>query len=51
MVKSWDREAGKAQGYAYAETFNVIVLKEENEDRNGTGVSLKPDQPEPEPPK
>lgn len=51
MVKSWDRETGKTHGYAYAESFNVITLKEDTEaERGGTGVSLKPDQPEPEPP-
>jgi LmbE family N-acetylglucosaminyl deacetylase len=47
MVKSWDRETGKAQGYAYAESFHVMVLKQDEEPQNGTGVSLKPAGDEP----
>ena len=49
MVKSWDRESGKAQGYTYAETFHVMILKqqEEEEQKTGTGVSLKPVGDEP----
>lgn len=44
MVKSWDRETGKTPGYAYAESFHVMVLKQEEEqERAGTGVSLKPE--------
>lgn len=48
MVKSWDRESGKAQGYTYAETFHVMTLKpDEEEQKQGTGVSLKPVGDEP----
>ena len=43
MVKGWDRESGKSNGYAYAETFHVMILKQEEEQpQTGTGVSLKP---------
>jgi hypothetical protein len=47
MVKGWDRESGKTEGYAYAETFHVMMLKQEEESKNGTGVSLKPVGDEP----
>ena len=47
MVKSWDKEAGKALGYTYAETFHVMILKEEEAVKTGTGVSLKPVGDEP----
>lgn len=48
MVKGWDRETGKASGYTYAENFHVMTLKQEEEEpKNGTGVSLKPVGDEP----
>lgn len=48
MVKSWDRETGKPNGYAYAESYHVMILKQEEEPpQNGTGVSLKPVGDEP----
>ena len=42
MVREWDAEAGKEKGYAFAETFRVMKLKQDEAEEQVVGEAPIP---------